>query len=270
MADDSGERVGHAGHVDPDLALIDDRRLVGVHDFDGIVDRDDVVPFAGVDVIDEGGDGRRPAGSGQAGHEHEPGVGFHERREHRWEAEGVDAGHTRHDAAEHEADVTALMERADPEPAESLDRVDELGVAGLAEGVGLGRGDDAGRDVVGVAGFDGVKRGFDERSVDAYPGPGPDLEVQVGRPLLDRGAEELVQVEHGYGYRRRDPFSELPAGLRPGLGPSVLGGGDDVAAGTASGRRLLGVGRFAEQDGEGRRDRGPHRFEVVPLSLIHI
>ena len=66
------ERVVEVVGVGADLALVDDRALVGVQDLDRVLDRDDVTRLVLVDVVDHRGERRRLARAGRTGDEHEP------------------------------------------------------------------------------------------------------------------------------------------------------------------------------------------------------
>ena len=62
------EARGVAAH----LALIDDRKLVGVQELDRVLDRHDVLAGLGVDLVDDRGERGRFARPGGPGDEHEP------------------------------------------------------------------------------------------------------------------------------------------------------------------------------------------------------
>src|SRR6478736_4784664 len=53
------------------VALVDDRRLVGVEDLDGVLDRHDVLVLGLVDVVDHRTERRGLPRAGRAGHEHQ-------------------------------------------------------------------------------------------------------------------------------------------------------------------------------------------------------
>ena len=66
---EAGDRARRVG---ADLALVDDRPLVGVQHLDRVLDRDDVALAVRVDVVDHRRQRRGLARAGEAGDEHEP------------------------------------------------------------------------------------------------------------------------------------------------------------------------------------------------------
>ena len=72
LAERGAERLGEAGCVDADLALVDDAALVPVHELDRVLDREDVLRALAVDLVDQRRERRRLTGAGRAGDEHEP------------------------------------------------------------------------------------------------------------------------------------------------------------------------------------------------------
>ncbi len=71
LPEGSAERVGEAGCVLADLALVDDAALVIVQELDRILDRDDVIRAAAVDLVDDRRERRRLTGAGRPGDEDE-------------------------------------------------------------------------------------------------------------------------------------------------------------------------------------------------------
>ena len=63
----TAQRLGEAGHVDADLALVDRRLLVGVIELDRVLDRDDVVIEVLVQVVDHAGQRGALARAGRPG-----------------------------------------------------------------------------------------------------------------------------------------------------------------------------------------------------------
>ena len=55
----------------PDLTLMDKAVFAPMHEFDGILDGDDVMVFGLVDEIDHRREGGRFSGTGGAGHQHQ-------------------------------------------------------------------------------------------------------------------------------------------------------------------------------------------------------
>src|SRR5215470_18793161 len=58
--------------MDADLALRDQAALARVHEFDRVLDRDDVALTAAIDLLDQRRDGARLPRTGRAGDEYEP------------------------------------------------------------------------------------------------------------------------------------------------------------------------------------------------------
>jgi hypothetical protein len=119
--------------VDPDLALLDDRQLVVVHDLDRVFDRDDVRAACAVDVADHRGDRRRLSGAGGAGHQHEAARGFREAADGDRQAELLERRDLVADAADREPDQPPLPVHVDPEPADPRKRVPDVGFVRLGE-----------------------------------------------------------------------------------------------------------------------------------------
>jgi len=63
--------VGEALGVGMQFTLIDQAVLVHVHEFDRILNGEDVFVAFGVDLVDHGGQGRRLARAGRPGHQHQ-------------------------------------------------------------------------------------------------------------------------------------------------------------------------------------------------------
>ena len=77
--------------VEPDLALVDDRQVVGVEDLDRVLDRHDVRPARAVDAVEHRRERGRLAGAGGAGDEHEPALLLGEGLDARRQAQLVEA-----------------------------------------------------------------------------------------------------------------------------------------------------------------------------------
>ena len=90
--------------VDADLALIDDALIVLEGEFDRVLDRDDVAALALVDVLEHRGDGRGLAAAGDAGQDDDPLVVAGDLAEDRRQAEALEVGDRRVDAAGDQAE----------------------------------------------------------------------------------------------------------------------------------------------------------------------
>ncbi len=152
-------------------------------------------------MVDHRGERRRPTGARETGDEHEPRAHAREVRGHGRQAERVERRHTRDDAAEHQPDPAALAERAHPEPAEALDRVDAVHLGAAVE-TDRGVPEQVVDGLLGVPGLQDVERRFVQRPVDPQPGTDPDLQVDVGRPLLHGEAQQAIEIQHVRGIGR--------------------------------------------------------------------
>ena len=72
LAERGAERLGERRRVEADLALVDDAHPVVVQELDRVLDREDVLGAAAVDVVDQRRERRRLARAGRAGDEDEP------------------------------------------------------------------------------------------------------------------------------------------------------------------------------------------------------
>jgi hypothetical protein len=85
------QRRGEVGGVHTDLALVDDRQLVGVQDLDRILDGDDVAAPRGIDVADHRGRRGRLSRPGGAGDQYQPTVLLGQLANSRWHVQVVEA-----------------------------------------------------------------------------------------------------------------------------------------------------------------------------------
>ena len=74
LAERAAKRLAEALGVEPDLALVDDRPVIGVENLDRVLDRDDVRRARAVDVVDDRRERRRLARARRARDEDEPSV----------------------------------------------------------------------------------------------------------------------------------------------------------------------------------------------------
>jgi hypothetical protein len=111
----AAQRAGEGLRVETDLALVDDRFLVGVQELDRILDGQDVIRRGLIAVIDHRRERRRLAGAGGAHHQDQPALQHHQLLEHLGHAEVLELGHFRRDVAQHHRRVAALIEHVDAE-----------------------------------------------------------------------------------------------------------------------------------------------------------
>ena len=136
------ERVGEAVGVRADLALIHERHLVAVQELDRVLDRHDVVGAGAVDQVDERGQGGRLARAGRTSYQHEaPGQGGEagDRIRNPQLIELLDLGG---DEPERRADRATLLVEVHAETRVHRNRVCEVELELLLEGLLLRRGED--------------------------------------------------------------------------------------------------------------------------------
>jgi hypothetical protein len=75
LTDHRPERRREVGHVDADLPLVDEALLLGEQKLDRVLDGEDVLGAALVDVVEQRRHGRALAASRDAGHEDQPPLG---------------------------------------------------------------------------------------------------------------------------------------------------------------------------------------------------
>ena len=183
--------------VDPDLALVDDAVVVLVEDLDRVFDGDDVLPARLVDVIDDRGEGRRLAGAGRAGDEHEPSVLVGHRLDARRHPQVLEARNVLWDDAERERDRAPLAKGIDAETRQIPTRVGAVELSGLVEGFAP-RGRQLRDD--GERGFEvciGERRVVCERRelpVAAHDGKLAHLQVDVARALFHGTPKDCIQL----------------------------------------------------------------------------
>ncbi len=131
------QRVVPAVGVDADFALGDDAALVLVHELDRIFDSDDVAGRVLVAVADHRRQRGRLTGTGSADEDDDAALGHRQRLDHRRQAELVHGRDARLDAAQHHADLVALVEAADTEAAHARHADGEIALVGLLEFLAL-------------------------------------------------------------------------------------------------------------------------------------
>ena len=114
----AAQRAGVIAGVDADFALVDDRTLVGVQEFDRILDRDYVIRGVLVAVIDHGRKTRRLARAGRADHQHQSAFHHHQVFHDLWQSQVLHARHVGGDEAQHHGGIATLIENIDAKAAE--------------------------------------------------------------------------------------------------------------------------------------------------------
>ena len=107
----------------PHLALVDQARLVRVHELDRVFDRDDVLVPVPVDVVHQRAQRRRLARAGRPGDQHQPLGQRAELQDVRRQVELLGRQDGRRDDAEHGAHALAVGKDVGAEPGEPLDLV---------------------------------------------------------------------------------------------------------------------------------------------------
>ncbi len=182
--------------VRADLALVDQAALRLVHELDRVLDGQDVRVPSVVDVVDHGGERRRLARAGRAGHEHETALFLAELLEDRRQVQGLERRNHRRDAPQHRPRSAILHEDVHPEPADAVEGAREVELMLGREALLLLRcehGVDEAHHVLGAR-----HRMVERRqvAVDAQARGLPGAEMQVGGVLVDGLAEELFHGRH--------------------------------------------------------------------------
>ena len=195
LADHMLERGRVRIGVEPDLALLNDRAIVVVHDLDRVLDRDDVRPARPVDVTDHRGDRRRLPGAGRSGEQHQATRGIGKLGDHRREQQLIDRRHVRAHPTDRKADHPPLTEHVHAEPADPRHRVAEVGLVRELELLALVLGHDRDRRTDGVVRGQGRERGRLEPAVHTDERHVAGLEVQIARTHLDRMSQQPRDVQ---------------------------------------------------------------------------
>jgi len=214
------ERIEHARRVDSDLALVDDRALVGVDHLHRLLDGHDVAAPGGVHVVDHRCQRRRAPRPGESAHEHQPRRRLREPGRRLGQPEGLERRHARHDPAQHQAHEPPLAEAAHPEAAQALHRVHGVGLVSVAELV-VGSAQQEPCRVLGVGRLHDLERRLDQRAVDPHVRARPHLQVDVGRALLHREPQQPIEIQHTPGIDTPAPGLDRP----PWRGPAFSAGG---------------------------------------------
>ena len=186
---------------------------------DRILDGEDVAAALAVDPVDQRRDRGGLAGAGRPGDEHEALLLLGEAVHRRGQAELVEGGDLRRDAAHDHGERPALAVDGDAEAAEAGDAEAGVGLAGGGEVVLAGGVEDGRGERLHDAGGGHLERGGLELAVDADVGDGARLEVQVGPPDLVEVRQELFQLGH-------TAYIGQPAGLPVARGPHAHGVGE--------------------------------------------
>jgi hypothetical protein len=182
--------------VAADLALVHDAALVPVQELDRVLDREDVLLAALVDLVDHRRQGGRLARAGGTRHQHEAARLLDEVVYRRRQPQLVDALDLGRDEAEGGPDRRALHVSVDSEAAVRGHRVREVDLPVLLQPLALVVRQDPVDQVPRVLrGERPVALERAELTADAYHRRGPDGHVQVGRLELDGLLEALCEID---------------------------------------------------------------------------
>ena len=188
---------GERGRVRSQLALVDQAVPVPVEELDRVLDRDDVVVPAGVDLVDQRRQRRRLARARRPGEQHQPARLARELVHDRRQAQLVDRGDLGRDQAERGAERGTLEVRVDPEPRPSGDRVGEVDLPVGLEPLALAAREDRVDDLPRLG---RVERRVVERlelPAHAHGRRRTRGEVQVRGAPVDDLHQDFGEVEHG-------------------------------------------------------------------------
>ena len=182
--------------VEADLTLVDDRLLVFVQDFDGVLDRDDVPAHGVVDVVDHRRQRGGLARTGGAGDEHQAARFQRDTLDDLRQVQFLEAGDLGGHLTHGDADAAALAEDVDAEAPERGGGVGEVDLIVLAEAADLLVGHDRRRHVFGVFGRERRLVHEGELAVHAQHRRTAGFDVQVGRVARHHLAEKIIDGFH--------------------------------------------------------------------------
>src|SRR5712692_3514162 len=195
LTESGAQRGGKVRRVDFDFALVDEAFLVAVQKLDGVFDGDEVVGAVSVDAVDHGRQRGGFTGTGGSGDQHEAALLFANLVEDWREIQLFVGANFRGDDAQHHADVAALLKDVYTETAQPGDAIRHVQFRRFLELLLLAVGHHAEGHREHL--FGGDARHIGERgkqAVHAQIGVVADFQVQVGRFVFDRAAEEIVNV----------------------------------------------------------------------------
>ncbi len=196
LTKDSAERLREGVRVLADLALVHDRPLVIVEEFDRVLDRDDVKRLGPVDDVDERREGRRLSRSRRPGDEHEASPHLAERADRLWNPERVEYRDLVGNRPERRCHRPALAEDVHPEPAHTRYRVGRVELLLVLEALALARRQDP-EDHLPDGLVVEYRASLDrsDGAVEADAAGHLGREVQVGCPDAHRVTQQVVDVE---------------------------------------------------------------------------
>ena len=186
--------------VDPDLALLDDRELVVVHDFDRIFDRHDMSAPRTVDVADHRRDRRRLPRTGGSRDQDQTARTVGERPHHDGEPELLERRDLGANTPDRESDQSSLAEHVDPEAADALQGVADIGLVRRLELAALVLAHDRQSERVGILRCQLAEGRRLEIPVHPEERNVAHLQVEVARATLHGVPKQLVDIHPGFRF----------------------------------------------------------------------
>jgi hypothetical protein len=184
------------GHVAAHFALLDGALVGDEGVFDRVFERDDVPVLAAVDRVHHRGQRRRLARAGRPGDDDQPAGQVGQLVADLREEELLERADLVVNGTEGQRDRVPLEVGVHAEPPDAGDLVGEVGVAELFEvGPALLRQDFLEEPHRTLWGDDGEIAGLDD-GVNAEKGWGPDVNVNVGRLVLNRRTQDVIYQAH--------------------------------------------------------------------------
>ena len=169
-----------------------------MEELDRVLDRDDVLRVARVDVVDHRGERRRLTRAGRAGQKDQPALLVGDLVDHGREHQLLGGLDLEGNGAADERDGAALHERVHAEAGHARNRVGEVHLALVPERLQLGlvreHVEEGGLGVLGPERLEALDR--HQLAVLADDGRSGDLEMEVGGLRLDDCHEGGIDVEH--------------------------------------------------------------------------
>ncbi|MCY1435404.1 hypothetical protein D9M71_514990 [compost metagenome] len=179
--------------VQPHLALGDDAALVLVDELDGVFDGDDVAGGILVAIADHRRQRGGLTGTGGTDEDHQAALGHRQLLEDFRQLEVVDGRDVGFDAAQDHADQVALVERADPETADTTGADGEVALVVLGELAALLLAHHREHGLAGLLRRQGTLGHRQQLAVDLHGRRDASGDEQVGSALLHHQSQQFVE-----------------------------------------------------------------------------
>jgi signal transduction histidine kinase len=196
------DALGEASHVLPQLALGEDRAVVGVHEFDRVLDRDDVIGESPVQAVEHRGERRGLAAPRRSRHEHQSALGRIEAGDRSGEVQLLGGGDPRGDEAKDRRVSPLLPEEVHAEAGLLPHLIGEVDVASRQEALPHRRGRDGAHQVFVVGRRQLAIAAALELAVEPQNGRRAHRKVQVRSVACGQNCEEAVDTARGPAPRR--------------------------------------------------------------------